>query len=334
MKQLLHAPDLWSHKPSVLPRMDRPFTHASSTSVAPPTASTQIMDEEPAFKPPMVITKVTSGMGQRSAPEKGASTDHKGIDLGGRAVLKINKPEVYAVAPMVIIHSGELPKLGQVVIGMTQKGTLVLYGHLVTRYVSEGQIVDTGSLLGKIGEEDEKGEKRTGPSLHFATLRPQTSGKLKGQLAYEDPKKFFLEPRERQGQSFKMMPTGLSGGLLARINTVKQDYPEVNQWLNGENVPELLASNSLDKIPSENASLANSSEIASYATSQGTRPGKATQPLIRGLGKRSPIPPPESGLSYGASSPTTAKPPGVSPELDESEMFLLFTWTPDNQREQ
>jgi len=98
-------------------------------------------------------------------PAKGAKTQnihgHNGVDFSGRGGSSV----VAAAAGKVLISlsSGYNGGYGQYVVIQHSNGTQTLYAHLSANFVSAGDFVDQGQLIGNIGNTG----LSTGPHLHF-----------------------------------------------------------------------------------------------------------------------------------------------------------------------
>lgn len=121
---------------------------------------------------------ITSGFGPRKAPTAGASTFHPGIDIAA----PIGTP-VKAAAGGVVISSGRLGGLGNVVIVDHGGGTITEYGHLSRLVASKGQKVAQGDVIGEVGNTGIS----TGPHLDY---RVKVNGKAvdprKGRFATDE----------------------------------------------------------------------------------------------------------------------------------------------------
>ena len=123
-------------------------------------------------------TKINSYFGKRTSPTAGASSYHKGIDIGA--------PEgayFVAIANGTITYTGFLGGGGYTITLTTQNGLKVTYCHVSPYFiVEENQIVKMGEIIGKVGPKyvenvkgnqykDETGKQTngatTGPHLHL-----------------------------------------------------------------------------------------------------------------------------------------------------------------------
>lgn len=113
--------------------------------------------------------RITSDYGPRKAPVKGASTDHKGIDIGAPPGTPVK-----AVADGTVVHSafdninGNKIKIGHgKVNGKDVASTCI---HLNARYVQKGQKVKQGAIIGTVGNTGNSG----GPHLHISIYETGT----------------------------------------------------------------------------------------------------------------------------------------------------------------
>lgn len=107
--------------------------------------------------------RITSGYGLREAPIKGASKDHKGIDIGAPSGTPVK-----AVADGTVVHSafdntnGNKIRIDHgIVNGKNVASTCI---HLNARYVQKGQKVKQGAIIGTVGNTGNSG----GPHLHIS----------------------------------------------------------------------------------------------------------------------------------------------------------------------
>ena len=104
---------------------------------------------------------VTSEYGPRTDPKTGApNTPHKGIDLGYGMGTKI-----HAVASGTVLYVKDSGGSGYGKhLAINHGGKIItLYGHCSEILVSEGQHVDQGDVIAKVGSTG----KSTGPHLHL-----------------------------------------------------------------------------------------------------------------------------------------------------------------------
>lgn len=103
-------------------------------------------------------SRITSSFGSRSSPTEGASTDHKGIDIGaatGSNILAAASGEVtiatysYSAGNYIMINHGG--------------GVYTVYMHCSQLLASVGDQVSQGQVIAKVGSTGYS----TGPHLHF-----------------------------------------------------------------------------------------------------------------------------------------------------------------------
>lgn len=115
----------------------------------------------PTYIKPISGGRLSSGFGKRSAPTKGASTYHKGVDWAtptGTAVV--------ASSGGVVAKAGWGSGYGYVVYINHPDGRQTRYGHLSKVLVSAGQTVSQGQKIALSGNTGVS----TGPHLHFEIL--------------------------------------------------------------------------------------------------------------------------------------------------------------------
>lgn len=108
---------------------------------------------------PVTSRRVTSQFGPRNTGIKGASTNHKGIDIGGVGYTS----QVVAAKAGTVIVSAYSSSYGNYVSVSHGSGNTTVYAHLSSRKVSVGQKVKQGDLLGITGSTGIS----FGPHLHF-----------------------------------------------------------------------------------------------------------------------------------------------------------------------
>ncbi|WP_421731863.1 M23 family metallopeptidase [Brevundimonas sp.] len=138
---------------SPLPSVTAEPAPAPAASAAP--ASTYIMPLE---------GRVTSGLGARRAPLRGASTDHGGIDIA----VPIGTP-VVAPADGVVEFAGPRGRGGNTVLIRHADGRVTGYAHLDSINVKAGDRVTQGTAFAVSGNTGNS----TGPHLHFSARDAQ-----------------------------------------------------------------------------------------------------------------------------------------------------------------
>lgn len=107
---------------------------------------------------PVEVMKFSSGFGYRNAPTRGASRNHKGIDIPG----PVGSP-IYATADGVIGRAQWLGGYGKYVEINHGNAVQTRYGHLSAMNVVPGQLVRKGDILGYMGSTG----RSTGSHLHY-----------------------------------------------------------------------------------------------------------------------------------------------------------------------
>lgn len=156
---------------------------------------------------------VTSGYGNRSAPTKGASCHHNGIDI------RANYENVYSTESGRVINVGSNSKAGNYVIveyeRSDQKNYRVSYCHLDDKgiFVKEGQDVTAGTVIARSGSSGVS----TAPHLHLTVRQSDGNGK------YEEvnPLDYLAEISVRGGLTATVLDKTSGKDLLAsRRNSV------------------------------------------------------------------------------------------------------------------
>ena len=106
-----------------------------------------------------VDAPITSHVGLRNAPTAGASSNHKGTDIG----VPIGT-EIHSLSSGTVLHAGKASGYGQWVQIQQDDGKIVTYGH-VSKYdfFKEGDRVNAGDVIALSGNEGVS----TGPHLHL-----------------------------------------------------------------------------------------------------------------------------------------------------------------------
>lgn len=102
--------------------------------------------------------RITSGFGGRSSPTEGASSNHKGIDIGAST-----GSSIVAAADGVVSIATYSASAGNYVMISHGGGLSTVYMHCSKLNVSAGQSVKQGQVIGKVGSTGYS----TGPHLHF-----------------------------------------------------------------------------------------------------------------------------------------------------------------------
>ena len=101
---------------------------------------------------------ITDKFGYRDSPTAGASTDHKGVDIGAPYY-----SDVYAAQSGTVIQAGWNGGYGYSVTIAHAHGVATLYAHLDDYFVSVGQSVSRGQVIADCGSTGIS----TGPHIHF-----------------------------------------------------------------------------------------------------------------------------------------------------------------------
>ena len=104
---------------------------------------------------------IVSDFGYRRHPILGTLRLHAGIDIGAP-----DGSDVWAAKSGEVILAGWNGGYGNCVMVAHDGGVVTLYGHMSALYVSEGQTVGQGTVLGAVGSTG----LATGPHLHFETI--------------------------------------------------------------------------------------------------------------------------------------------------------------------
>lgn len=102
--------------------------------------------------------KLTSRFGWRIAPTTGASTFHKGIDIG-----KNNGAPIVAPADGTVTFAGRQSGYGNCVEIRHANGITTMYAHMKSYTVTRGQKVKRSDVIGYVGSTG----RSTGPHLHY-----------------------------------------------------------------------------------------------------------------------------------------------------------------------
>lgn len=137
--------------------------------------------------------KITSEVGSRSAPTRGASTNHKGIDIGGR----LGTP-IIATSNQRVTYAGQAKGYGNVVYAVDDNGYQSRYAHLDTINARAGQQLQQGQQLGTLGQSG----TATGPNLHYEVR--DKSGKV-------------INPKKLLSGAKDVLTSDVARGVLAGV---------------------------------------------------------------------------------------------------------------------
>lgn len=113
---------------------------------------------------------ITSSYGVRRSPINGYQTMHRGLDLGA--------PEGTPIRAMwagQVVYAGRSKGYGNFIVIQHRGGWKTRYAHASTLFVSRGQIVQRGEIIGQVGATG----RATGNHLHvevkkgYRTLNPE-----------------------------------------------------------------------------------------------------------------------------------------------------------------
>ncbi len=164
-------------------------------------AGRQMLTGPGQFIAPMAAVRVTSGYGPRRAPANGASSNHKGIDLGPRRP-GTQGDAVFASADGVVTKAGWGTGYGNVVYINHGRGFETRYAHLRAFTIPQGARVRKGQQIGQLGNTG----VGTGPHLHFEVrsngqaidpLRVIGSATVRPDASATEPGNEQVQPQQR-----------------------------------------------------------------------------------------------------------------------------------------
>jgi murein DD-endopeptidase MepM/ murein hydrolase activator NlpD len=120
-------------------------------------AATKVAVAVPSINP-VEIMKFSSGYGYRNAPTRGASRNHKGIDIPG----PVGTP-IYATADGAIGRAEWVGGYGKFVEINHGNAVQTRYGHMSALNVTPGQRIRKGDVIGYMGSTG----RSTGSHLHY-----------------------------------------------------------------------------------------------------------------------------------------------------------------------
>jgi murein DD-endopeptidase MepM/ murein hydrolase activator NlpD len=123
------------------------------------SVQSQVKGSVPSLYPvEMQYARKSSGFGRRGAPVKGASTNHKGVDLAA----PIGTP-IYVTGDGVVTRAGWANGYGKVVYVDHGNGIETRYAHMSGFATEAGTPVRKGDLIGYVGSTG----RSSGPHLHY-----------------------------------------------------------------------------------------------------------------------------------------------------------------------
>ncbi|HVW91079.1 MAG TPA: M23 family metallopeptidase [Devosia sp.] len=132
------------------------------------TALTRLKDARqaiaaaPVHMPVAGPLRMSSGFGNRTDPFTGRQAFHPGIDLPWPS-----GTDVMAAGDGKVIYVGQINGYGNVIDIDHGGGLVTRYGHLSAFIAREGDVVHTGTPIGRVGSTG----RSTGPHLHFEVRR-------------------------------------------------------------------------------------------------------------------------------------------------------------------
>lgn len=106
--------------------------------------------------------RVTSDYGKRESPTAGASTDHKGIDIGAAS-----GSDIVAASAGTVSYAGYSKGAGNYITVDHGNGISTIYMHCSSLVAKRGQKVSAGQVIAKVGSTGYS----TGPHLHFGVSK-------------------------------------------------------------------------------------------------------------------------------------------------------------------
>ncbi len=124
---------------------------------------------------PIASSRITSEFGGREAPLEGASTSHKGVDIGAATGTPIK-----AAASGTVVISTYSASAGNYIMINHGGGVYTVYMHMASLGASVGDEVSQGDTIGTCGSTGNS----TGPHLHFGI---RINGSYVDPLGYVSP---------------------------------------------------------------------------------------------------------------------------------------------------
>jgi murein DD-endopeptidase MepM/ murein hydrolase activator NlpD len=129
-------------------------------------AAQESQDSAPVHMPISGNFRQSSGFGNRTDPFSGSRAFHSGLDFAAP-----NGTMVLSAGKGVVSFVGTKTGYGKVVEVTHANGLITRYGHLSAFLSKEGQAVNTGTPIAKVGSTG----RSTGPHLHFEVRRADSA---------------------------------------------------------------------------------------------------------------------------------------------------------------
>ena len=120
-------------------------------------------------------SRITSSFGDRESPTEGASSNHKGVDIGASS-----GADILAAASGQVVIATYSYSAGNYIMIDHGGGVSTVYMHCSQLLVSQGEEVSQGQVIGKVGSTGYS----TGPHLHFGI---RSGGSYVNPLSYVSP---------------------------------------------------------------------------------------------------------------------------------------------------
>ena len=124
------------------------------------------VDDAPVHKPITGQTRISSIFGNRKDPFTGRLAFHPGIDFAA-----LQGTTVYSAGAGTVSFVGQISGYGNAIEITHPDGLISRYGHLSAFIAKQGDVVDTGTPIGRVGSTG----RSTGPHLHFELRRSDTA---------------------------------------------------------------------------------------------------------------------------------------------------------------
>jgi murein DD-endopeptidase MepM/ murein hydrolase activator NlpD len=129
-------------------------------------AAKSAADTAPIHRPIVGATRISSLFGNRKDPFTGRLAFHPGIDFAAP-----QGTTVLSAGAGIVSFAGQISGYGNAIEITHPGGVISLYGHLSAFIVQQGDKVDTGTPIGRVGSTG----RSTGPHLHFELRRADSS---------------------------------------------------------------------------------------------------------------------------------------------------------------